>query len=301
MKRHSSKILRIATHLSSREAGFIFATIGVFVQAAHTWFITYELSSLSGFMRFAQAGLMAFFISAALLYFTLKSSNDDTKEAKKYRTIVWWFAIIESFINLYYWGYHLLIETWPQPEYGKFIIALPFSILLPFTLKAYSSEVRTSDFSEDDDNGEDNDSRLQQKIEELEHDKTELTEKLDILENEHSETKIKLNAIVNKLNDKDNEYDELAKEHNKLKNEYDKAIQSLSNIKSQSVPVQQKSELVIEEPVVKEQEQDKETKNTPDISLGQQALGAIANGVYKTTPAYVAPKEQEDDLFNYDK
>lgn len=154
MKKHRTKLLRLATNLSSRESGFVFALLGVFVQAAHTWFLAYDLSSLPGIWRLLQAGLMALFISAALLYFTLKSSDEDTPQAKKYRRIVWWFACVETFINLYYWGDHLLIKPWPNPDYGSFIIAIPFSILLPFVLKSYGSEVRTEDYSELNDDEE---------------------------------------------------------------------------------------------------------------------------------------------------
>lgn len=150
-RRHSSSILQFAANLASRESGFIFALVGVLVQASHTWFISFELSSFTGFLRLMQAGLMAFFLSAALLYFTLKSSDDDTDTAKRYRKIVWWFALIECFINLYYWGYHLLVEPWPNADWSRFIIAVPFSILLPFTLKAYSSEVRTDDYGDEED------------------------------------------------------------------------------------------------------------------------------------------------------
>lgn len=151
MKRHKTLLLRLATNLASREAGFVFALLGVIVQACHTWFLAYDLSSLPGIWRLLQAGLMAIFISAALLYFTLKSSDDDSPQARKYRKIVWWFACVETFINLYYWGDHLLIKPWPNPDYGSFIIAVPFSILLPFVLKSYGSEVRTEDYSELDD------------------------------------------------------------------------------------------------------------------------------------------------------
>lgn len=151
MKRHKTLLLRLATNLASREAGFVFALLGVIVQACHTWFLAYDLSSLPGIWRLLQAGLMAIFISAALLYFTLKSSDDDSPQARKYRRIVWWFACVETFINLYYWGDHLLIKPWPNPDYGSFIIAVPFSILLPFVLKSYGSEVRTEDYSELDD------------------------------------------------------------------------------------------------------------------------------------------------------
>lgn len=153
-RRHSSSILQFAANLASRESGFIFALVGVLVQASHTWFISFELSSFTGFLRLMQAGLMAFFLSAALLYFTLKSSDDDSDTARRYRKIVWWFALIECFINLYYWGYHLLVEPWPNADWSRFIIAVPFSILLPFTLKAYSSEVRTDDYSDEEDGSE---------------------------------------------------------------------------------------------------------------------------------------------------
>lgn len=168
-RRHSSSILQFAANLASRESGFIFALVGVLVQASHTWFISFELSSFTGFLRLMQAGLMAFFLSAALLYFTLKSSDDDSDTARRYRKIVWWFALIECFINLYYWGYHLLVEPWPNADWSRFIIAVPFSILLPFTLKAYSSEVRTDDYSDEEDESEPEPEGLEQDISESEY------------------------------------------------------------------------------------------------------------------------------------
>lgn len=167
MKRHKTLLLRLATNLASREAGFVFALLGVIVQACHTWFLAYDLSSLPGIWRLLQAGLMAIFISAALLYFTLKSSDDDSPQARKYRRIVWWFACVETFINLYYWGDHLLIKPWPNPDYGSFIIAVPFSILLPFVLKSYGSEVRTEDYSELDDEESVNVEKLNEDLDNL--------------------------------------------------------------------------------------------------------------------------------------
>lgn len=167
MKKHKTLLLRLATNLASREAGFVFALLGVIVQACHTWFLAYDLSSLPGIWRLLQAGLMAIFISAALLYFTLKSSDDDSLQARKYRRIVWWFACVETFINLYYWGDHLLIKPWPNPDYGSFIIAVPFSILLPFVLKSYGSEVRTEDYSELDDEEQVNVEKLNEDLDNL--------------------------------------------------------------------------------------------------------------------------------------
>ena len=167
MKKHKTLLLRLATNLASREAGFVFALLGVIVQACHTWFLAYDLSSLPGIWRLLQAGLMAIFISAALLYFTLKSSDDDSLQARKHRRIVWWFACVETFINLYYWGDHLLIKPWPNPDYGSFIIAVPFSILLPFVLKSYGSEVRTEDYSELDDDKQVNVEKLNEDLDNL--------------------------------------------------------------------------------------------------------------------------------------
>lgn len=167
MKKHKTLLLRLATNLASREAGFVFALLGVIVQACHTWFLAYDLSSLPGIWRLLQAGLMAIFISAALLYFTLKSSDDDSLQARKHRRIVWRFACVETFINLYYWGDHLLIKPWPNPDYGSFIIAVPFSILLPFVLKSYGSEVRTEDYSELDDDKQVNVEKLNEDLDNL--------------------------------------------------------------------------------------------------------------------------------------
>lgn len=164
-KKHSSRILNIAAAFSSRESGFLLALLGVIVQAFHTYFITYSLSSFDGYWKTFQACLVAFFISGALLFFTLKSASGEDIKSKRYRKTVNMFAMLETFINLFYWGNHLLIDKWPNPDYGWFIIAIPFSFVLPLTLKAYSSEVRVDDFSDDDEQSSDNNENDNQIIE----------------------------------------------------------------------------------------------------------------------------------------
>ena len=149
-KKHSSKVLEFATKLGSREAGFIFALFGVLSQTIHTWFITVELSSLGGWLRFVQAGIMSIFLNGALLYFILKGTSDDPKVAKRYRTLVNCFALLEMGINLYYWAYKYMIEPWPEINWGRMIIAIPFAILLPIVLASYSYEVRVDDYSDND-------------------------------------------------------------------------------------------------------------------------------------------------------
>ena len=153
-KKHSSKVLEFATNLGSREAGFIFAIFGVLSQTVHTWFITVELSSLDGWLRFVQAGIMSIFLNGALLYFILKGTSDDPAVAKRYRTLVNWFAVLEMGINLYYWSYKYMIEPWPEINWGRMIIAIPFAILLPIVLASYSYEVRVDDYSDNDDDNQ---------------------------------------------------------------------------------------------------------------------------------------------------
>lgn len=154
-KQHTSKILEFATKLGSREAGFIFALFGVLSQVVHTWFITMELSSLSGWIRFVQSGVMSVFLNGGLLYFILKGTSEDEKTAKRYRRLVVGFACLEAGINLYYWSYKYMISTWPTIDWGHMIIAIPFAIMLPVVLSCYSYEIRVDDYSdidEEDDN-----------------------------------------------------------------------------------------------------------------------------------------------------
>lgn len=151
-KQHTSKILEFATKLGSREAGFVFALFGVLSQVVHTWFITMELSSLSGWIRFVQSGVMSVFLNGGLLYFILKGTSEDEKTAKRYRRLVVGFACLEAAINLYYWSYKYMISTWPTIDWGHMIIAIPFAIMLPVVLSCYSYEIRVDDYSDVDDN-----------------------------------------------------------------------------------------------------------------------------------------------------
>lgn len=152
IRKHQSKILDFAQKLGSREAGFVFACLGVLSQTIHTWFITVQLSSLTGWLQFVQAGIMSLFLNGALLYFTLKGTEqEDQKRARRYRQLVISFASLEVGINLYYWAYKFMIEPWPEINWGRMIIAIPFAIVLPIVLAAYSFEVRVDDYSDNDD------------------------------------------------------------------------------------------------------------------------------------------------------
>jgi len=140
-KKDTTTLIKAAKFLSSREAGFIFACLGVIVQSWHSYFIAYKLSSLEGWQQHVQALTMALFMSGPLLYFTLKASNNSTDSAKKYRRIVNVFATIDSFINMWYYINKLVIAKWPEADWFELVIAMPISWLLPLILKAYGGEV----------------------------------------------------------------------------------------------------------------------------------------------------------------
>lgn len=312
MKKHKTLLLRLATNLASREAGFVFALLGVIVQACHTWFLAYDLSSLPGIWRLLQAGLMAIFISAALLYFTLKSSDDDSPQARKYRKIVWWFACVETFINLYYWGDHLLIKPWPNPDYGSFIIAVPFSILLPFVLKSYGSEVRTEDYSELDDEESVNVEKFNEDLDNLIADThpTKQEEKVhedpipynkEIVDDPFPEPELEPEPQLS-----EEEIDKMLEEEYRASQELpEPEIPTEEEIQAQEEEVNNELDEPESEPQVPVIDAkgndarwtDEQPSNEPRVvrpqfaSSPKEQVVTIKNGAYTTAPAYVAEKK----------
>jgi hypothetical protein len=134
-------VVKFAKTFSSTGAAFILATLGVITQTFHNAFLAFELSSFTDFwLRLIQAIIAAFFLSGALVYFSIRSSNG-VESAKK---LVWWFAIFEIICNLYYWSNKLIILQWDaNPQWASMLIAVPFSFMIPWTIKAYSSEIAT--------------------------------------------------------------------------------------------------------------------------------------------------------------
>ena len=161
-QKHSSKILQFAANFASRESAFILAIIGVLSQAAHTTYITYHLSSLDGAWKLIQAAMMALFFNGALLYFVLKGESGSETRRKRYMKLVYLFAGLEVFMNLYYWSQKFIIESWPDASWDKLIIALPMAFILPITLAMYSYEVRVEDFTDENDSEPSTDTNLQE-------------------------------------------------------------------------------------------------------------------------------------------
>lgn len=167
-QKHSSKILQFAANFASRESAFILAIIGVLSQAAHTTYITYHLSSLDGAWKLIQAAMMALFFNGALLYFVLKGESGSETQRKRYMKLVYLFAGLEVFMNLYYWSQKFIIESWPDASWDKLIIALPMAFILPITLAMYSYEVRVEDFTDENESSTDtNSQKAQDMLEQL--------------------------------------------------------------------------------------------------------------------------------------
>lgn len=169
-QKHSSKILQFAANFASRESAFILAIIGVLSQAAHTTYVTYHLSSLDGAWKLIQAAMMALFFNGALLYFVLKGESGSETQRKRYMRLVYLFAGLEVFMNLYYWSQKFIIESWPDASWDKLIIALPMAFILPITLAMYSYEVRVEDFTDEsntDNESEPNSQKAQDMLEQL--------------------------------------------------------------------------------------------------------------------------------------
>lgn len=163
-QKHSSKILQFAANFASRESAFILAIIGVLSQAAHTTYITYHLSSLDGAWKLIQAAMMALFFNGALLYFVLKGESGSDTQRKRYMKLVYLFAGLEVFMNLYYWSQKFIIESWPDASWDKLIIALPMAFILPITLAMYSYEVRVEDFTDENESEPSIDTNLQENM-----------------------------------------------------------------------------------------------------------------------------------------
>ena len=171
----------VVSIIISREFAFIYCVLGTTAQIAHTYFLTDSISSLSGNWRMIQAVILSIFISSSLLYFVAIADKDDRREYEKVEQSIIVFTIIEIIINLYYYSRHLLLDVWKdgkEPNYFDFVFACIIGILIPITIKMYSSHIKAKEWLQEfqpksDNNDINNDdlgivADLQNKINELE-------------------------------------------------------------------------------------------------------------------------------------
>lgn len=143
------RIIRfLVSVFASREMGFIYCLIGTVTQIAHTYFLTYEISSLDGNWRVVQAVLLSTFISSSLLYFVAISDNDGTKESRRVHFAINIFMIIEILINLYYYARHLVIDS-AEIKFFDFVFAILVSCLIPVVIKLYAGLIQAKTWFEE--------------------------------------------------------------------------------------------------------------------------------------------------------
>lgn len=136
------KLIRFLVSIfASREMGFVYCLIGTITQIAHTYFLTYEISSLEGNWRVIQAVLLSTFISSSLLYFVVISDNSGTKESRRVHMAINIFMFIEILINLYYYSRHLIIDS-PELKVFDFVFAILVSCLIPVVIKLYAGLIQ---------------------------------------------------------------------------------------------------------------------------------------------------------------
>lgn len=157
---------------ASREFGFVYCMLGTASQIAHTYFLTENISSLTGGWRIAQAMGISIFISSSLLFFTAIADNSESKESKRIHLAVNLFMIIEIAINMYYYSRHLLIDS-ETVQIFDFLFAIVVSCLIPVTIKLYAGLIRAKDWLTEFDISETNnvsneiDSNIQEIIDNL--------------------------------------------------------------------------------------------------------------------------------------
>lgn len=130
----TQKLENVAKSLSSKGSAFLFASLGVITQTAHNGLISFELSSFEGILKYVQAGVMAAFLSFALLFFTLTATKE---ELEKPLSILNIFFIFEVILNLYYWTNKNIILT-DTPDYYSILIYIPLSLMIPYAIKEYA-------------------------------------------------------------------------------------------------------------------------------------------------------------------
>ncbi|AFF28186.1 gp188 [Sphingomonas phage PAU] len=249
--KHRSKILTWAYWLASREAAAVFVLMGIISQFSHVYFITYEISSLVGFWKIAQAIIMSLFFSCGLAYFILRGVNedDDSKENKRSKNLILLFTWIEALINFAYWGGHLIYDPLmnnEQVNWFQFGISIPFAVLIPVLLKAYGFSILVNEPS---------------MIEEIEEETSDISETM-------------YNELLDKLKESEEKYKNLQGAYKmKFTGETggNKVIDVELQPKDLSVIEETKSEeSIIEEPITNEIEETVKVEEPKRLSVTEE-------------------------------
>jgi len=197
MEKFKNIIGRILQIFVSREFAFLFVLSGVAAQVAHTFYLTYHVSSFEGWTKIIQAIMLSTFISVSLLYFVSVSDDGKDKKARNTRMAVNLFMAIEILINLYYYSRYLILNNIDTKitihNWFDFAFGILIAFMIPITIKLYGSHIEAHKWIAEIEKNK----KRKQNIEEI----TDIEEKVDnMIKNSFEEnSKLFLENYKNKL------------------------------------------------------------------------------------------------------
>ncbi len=150
-----SGIRNLSVLFASREFGVVYCVTGTVAEIFHTYYLSINISSLTGYWKIIQAIMLSVFISSSLLYFVLTADNRDESERgkadyKRTMLAVNLFTVISIIINFYYYAREMLMNM-EELRIFDFIFAVLISCLLPITIKLYANSIHVKDWIENPD------------------------------------------------------------------------------------------------------------------------------------------------------
>lgn len=143
-------MLPYARMFASRSMAFVLAVLGVITQIFHNIFLAWEVSAFTSFSRYVVTTLIAFVISSTLLYYTLLSDPEKETDYKRENFIKLFFGF-EVYINIMYYAFKLFMKEYQNfgdmcnnADWTRMFIALPFAIMIPYTIKMYAGEIKVN-------------------------------------------------------------------------------------------------------------------------------------------------------------
>lgn len=146
LQRKTDKFVITARELSSRGMSFIILMLGVALQASHTTLLMYNIAAFDQWwLKLIVALGIGVFISSALAIFTLKYDGVD----QNIKQLINVFFYFEIFTNVFYYWDSLIFSVGFEgavlQDWLYLIIAMPFSFIMPFSIKKFAGVINSDE------------------------------------------------------------------------------------------------------------------------------------------------------------